>query len=207
MTVAVLGAVLFDLDGLLADTESLHYEAWRGVLEEIGLRVGWREYCEQWIRAGHGIEEYLRRQGVCVAAGPLRAQKSLRYLNLLAARVRPMPGAIELLARLHRRVPLALATSSWRRHAEAVLQHLQIAPMFHVIAVAESVPRVKPAPDIFLHAARSLAVAPRACVVLENAEKGVRAARAAGMAVVAVPGAAHGDERLLRRVARCPLAA
>lgn len=186
-SVTALQAVIFDLDGLLADTEPTHYEWWRHVLERMGLTLGWTEYSDHWIRAGRSIEEYLARHEVGANPDQLRHQKSQHYLTLVETDLRPMPGAIELLHALRSRVRLSLATSSWQNHVEAVLRKLGITDIFEVVAFGESVARLKPYPDIFLHTARQLSVTPRASVVIEDAEKGVLAARAAGMAVVAVP--------------------
>jgi HAD superfamily hydrolase (TIGR01509 family) len=183
-----LRAVIFDLDGLLADTEPLHYASWREVIQDaFGVTVSWDEYCEHWIRRGLGIREYLAKYELVGDAEELWRRKSHRYLPLVEAQLRPMPGALELLGRLHGRVPLALASSSWRTHVDAVLGKLGARHFFDVVATGESVARLKPHPDIFLHTAETLGAAPGRCVVLEDAEKGVLAARAAGMAVVAIP--------------------
>jgi HAD superfamily hydrolase (TIGR01509 family) len=183
----VLQAVIFDLDGLLADTEPIHYESWRHVLEGTGQTLGWKEYGDHWIRAGQSIEDYLVRHEIVGDPAVLRQRKSQHYLDLVEKELRPMPGAIDLLNCLRSRVLLALATSSWQDHAQAALRKLNVTDFFDVVAVGESVARLKPYPDIFLYVAEQLSVVPSGCVVLEDAEKGVRAARAAGMAVVAVP--------------------
>jgi beta-phosphoglucomutase len=183
-----LEAVIFDLDGLLADTERLHYAAWRAVVEQaFGRTVDWNEYADHWIRRGLGIRDYMRRHGLTADAAELLRRKSERYVPLVEALAAPMPGALELLDGLHGRVPLALASSSWQAHVEAVLRKLEARRFFEFVATGDSVPRLKPHPDIFLHTAAALRAAPARCVVLEDAEKGVLAARAAGMAVVAVP--------------------
>ena len=98
-----------------------------------------------------------------------------------------MPGALELIETLHGKKRLALATSSFRENAELVLRRLDLARYFEAIATNESVARVKPHPDLFLYVAERLGVDASECVVLEDAEKGVLAAHAAGMKVIAVP--------------------
>jgi HAD superfamily hydrolase (TIGR01509 family) len=98
-----------------------------------------------------------------------------------------MPGALDLIETLHGKKRLALATSSFRENAELILRQLDLARHFEAVATYESVARVKPYPDLFLHVAERLGVAASECVVLEDAEKGVLAAHAAGMKVIAVP--------------------
>ena len=98
-----------------------------------------------------------------------------------------MPGALELVAMLHGKKRLALATSSYGNTAWPILRRLDLERYFEAVATNESVARVKPHPDLFLHVAERMGVAPAECVVLEDAEKGVLAAHAAGMKVIAVP--------------------
>jgi beta-phosphoglucomutase-like phosphatase (HAD superfamily) len=95
--------------------------------------------------------------------------------------------SLALVEMLHGKKRLALATSSFREHAEMVLRGLDLARYFEAIATSESAPRGKPHPDLFLYVAERLGVTAAECVVLEDAEKGVLAAHAAGMKVIAVP--------------------
>jgi HAD superfamily hydrolase (TIGR01509 family) len=105
----------------------------------------------------------------------------------LEASLCPMPGALALIATLHGQKRLGLATSSYRENVELILRRLDLARYFEAVATNESVARVKPHPDLFLHVAERLGATASECVVLEDAEKGVLAARAAGMKVIAVP--------------------
>jgi HAD superfamily hydrolase (TIGR01509 family) len=114
-------------------------------------------------------------------------RKSEHYLMLLESSLRPMDGALELLKALHGNRRIALASSSYRDAIDGVLTGLQIAQYFEAIVSGLDVANVKPAPDIFLKAARELAVDPSECLVIEDAEKGVIAAYRAGMRCVAVP--------------------
>jgi HAD superfamily hydrolase (TIGR01509 family) len=98
-----------------------------------------------------------------------------------------MAGALQVLDTLQPHKTLALASSSYRDAVDGVLERLGITPYFAVIVTGTEVPRSKPAPDIFLAAAQQIGVAPAACVVVEDAEKGVIAASRAGMRCIAVP--------------------
>jgi HAD superfamily hydrolase (TIGR01509 family) len=98
-----------------------------------------------------------------------------------------MPGARALLERLHGKVPMAIATSCFRDAADAVLETLDFHRYFAAVVTGSDVARPKPAPDLFLEAARRLSTPPERCVALEDAEKGVHSAHAGGIRVVAVP--------------------
>jgi HAD superfamily hydrolase (TIGR01509 family) len=183
----MLSAVIFDLDGLLADTERLHCRAYQMALEEHDVQLADCDYAEHWIRFGKGIADWVTLQGLKVDPHALRLRKSKHYLDLLASALKPMEGALELLDFLSGRAKMALASSSYRDAVDGVLAGLGIADYFDVIVSGLDVAQVKPAPDIFLKAADDLGVAPSECLVLEDAEKGVVAAHRAGMRCIAIP--------------------
>lgn len=183
----MITSIIFDLDGLLADTERLHYRAYQTALMEHGLHVSETDYAEHWVRAGNGISEWLALHGSKLDPHALRARKSQHYLDLLGSSLRPMDGAVQLLNALRDKMKIALASSSYRDAVDGVLTGLGIAHFFEVIVTGLDVPQVKPAPDIFLKAAKDLGVRPAECVVVEDAEKGVLAAYRAGMRCIAVP--------------------
>jgi HAD superfamily hydrolase (TIGR01509 family) len=183
----LIRAVIFDLDGLLADTERLHCRAYQMAFLERGVALDEIDYCEHWVRFGKGIVDWVTMQKLDLDPHALRSRKSEHYLDLLLSSLRPMDGALELLDRLHRKTKIALASSSYRDAIDGVLAGLQIAHFFEVIVSGLDVPRVKPAPDIFLKAAHELGVKPADCLVLEDAEKGIMAASLAGMRCIAVP--------------------
>ena len=117
----------------------------------------------------------------------IRARKAKRYERLVRSSAEPMPGAIAILDLLRKTLRIALATSSYRNAAYAVLQTLEIEEKFEHIATKESAKRLKPFPDVFLGVATALNVSPGECVVVEDAQKGILAADAAGMSSIAVP--------------------
>lgn len=180
-------AILFDIDDLLADTEALHFRAYRRALAEAGVRLRECDYADHWIRKGGGIVDFCRLRSLTHDPTALRLRKADVYQALLARSLRPMPGAMAALERFANGYRLAAATSAFADAARAVLDGLQMARFFEVVVTGSDVQHPKPAPDIFLKAAAGLHVAPAECVVLEDAEKGVQAARAAGMKVIAVP--------------------
>jgi HAD superfamily hydrolase (TIGR01509 family) len=183
----MINSIIFDLDGLLADTERLHCRAYQAALMEHGISISESDYAEHWVRAGKGISDWLDLHGRQLDAHALRARKSQHYLDLLVSSLRPMNGAVALLHTLRGNMKIALASSSYRDAVDGVLSGLGIAHFFEVIVTGLDVTHVKPAPDIFLKAARDLGVDPAACLVVEDAEKGVVAAHRAGMRCIAVP--------------------
>ena len=180
-------SVIFDLDGLLADTERLHCQAYQMALAEHGIALQEAEYCEHWVRFGKGIAEWVMMRDMSVDPLALRLRKSQHYVDLLASSLRPMDGALELLSALHGTFKMALASSSYRDAIDGVLSRLGIAAYFEAIVSGSDVTQVKPAPEIFLKTARALGVPPEQCIVVEDAEKGVLAAYLAGMRCIAVP--------------------
>lgn len=185
----MITTAIFDLDGLLADTEQLHCRAYQLALHEHGVHLTAEDYGEHWVRCGKGIHEWVSQHGLDLDAGAIRARKSVHYQDLLRSSLRPMAGAEALLNRLSGKMRIGLASSSYRDAVDGVIEGLRIANYFDTIVSGLDVARVKPAPDIFLEAARRLGVDPAECAVLEDAEKGVIAADAAGMRCVAVPNA------------------
>jgi HAD superfamily hydrolase (TIGR01509 family) len=178
--------------------------AYREALGVHGVTLADAEYEEHWIRQGRGIADFLSLRGLALNADAVREEKAAAYARRVAAEAEPMPGAVGLLDALAGRKRLALATASYGRSAGEVLAALGLRHYFDCVVVQEDVPRVKPFPDAFLLAAERLGAEPCACVVLEDSEKGVRAAHAAGMACIAVPNrhtAGH-DFSLASRVVR-----
>jgi len=183
----MITTILFDLDGLLADTERLHWRAYQEALQAHGATLTEADYAEHWVRRGKGIGDWVAQHGLNLDPLALRAHKSERYLELLATELRPMDGALELLEILQGNKTMGLASSSYRDAVDGVLQGLDISRYFTAIVTGLDVARVKPAPDIFLAAARLMGAKPSECLVLEDAEKGVLAAHRAGMRCIAVP--------------------
>jgi len=184
---AALQAVVFDFDGLLADTEGIHSRAWRCTLAECGVDVSADEYADHWIRRGLGIADLVALRSLSHDPDVLVERKKALYLQEIAAELRAMPGALELLDSLRGRLPLALVTSGRRVMVEPALAQLGMLDRFDVTITFEMVANAKPHPEPFLSAAALLGIDPGACVALEDAEKGVISAAEAGMPVIAVP--------------------
>jgi HAD superfamily hydrolase (TIGR01509 family) len=183
----MIRGVLFDLDGVLADSERLQWAAYRRVLAEFGVDVGMDEYRVHWIATGGGPEYACRTYGLPITPAELRARKGPVYLAIAAEQVVARAGAREALERLRPTHRLALATNSTRAEVEVILGRLGIGGHLDAIVAREDYTRAKPAPDAYLAAARALGLTPAECVVVEDTARGVQAGVAAGMAVVAAP--------------------
>ncbi len=192
----MIQSVIFDMDGVLTDTEPvINAAAIRG-LREYGLDPQPEDFIPF---VGMGEDRYIG--GVATKYGlEYRPEMKKRvyeiYLDILPDMISPIPGVHELLQQLRdRHVPMAVATSADRIKMEANLHAIHV-PLdwFDAIIVAEDVEQRKPAPDIYLAAARKLQKQPAHCCVIEDAVNGVAAAKAAGMRCVAVTGSFTAQE-------------
>lgn len=186
-------AVLFDMDGLLIDSEPL----WAVSINEYCARRGAR-YSDEDATAcmGRGIPycvTYLADRYGWADEGDAHVTEITEDFLTRVGSAPERPGASSLLRSLHGRVPFALGSSSERRVIDAALSGRGWHQLFGAVVTGSDVTRLKPAPDIFLEAARRLGQRPETCVVFEDSLAGCKAARAAGMIVVAVPG--EGVER------------
>jgi HAD superfamily hydrolase (TIGR01509 family) len=183
----MINAVIFDLDGLLADTEKLHLSAYQRTFSELGIDLSEQEYANHWIRCGKGTDAFVAKRNLTPDSNFVRREKARHYKELVSSSATPMPGARELLCSLKGKKLMALATSSHPKDANAVLKALDFEDFFSYVAAKNSIERVKPYPDIFLHVAKKINTAPENCLVIEDAEKGILAANSAGMKSIAVP--------------------
>ncbi len=183
----MIRGVLFDLDGTLADTEPLQWEAYRRALAPFGVDVGIEEYRRHWIAVEGGAEYACRTYRLPIDAAELRTRKAREYVPLLAAGASPRAGAREVLVRLRATHRLAVATNSLRADVDVVLGHVGLRDLLDAVVSREDYAVPKPAPDAYRAAAHALGLAPAECAVVEDTARGVRAGVAAGCVVVAVP--------------------
>jgi len=183
------GAIIFDLDGVLIDSEALQYKAYSQVLARFGVTVSTDEYAAHWIAAGRGPEYAVVTYALPLSPAELRALKHPVYHEILRREVTLMPAVVEALTRLHAHFPLAVATNSNRQDVAFVMDHFRLHRFFAAVVPREDYVQAKPHPDAFLAAAAGLGVAPRACLVVEDAYKGIVAAHRAGARAVAIPNA------------------
>ncbi len=201
-----IAAVIFDMDGLLIDSEPLAKEAWQAAVRVYDAELGTALFDRMLGRRQIECAALVQRElGLPVAPEALCRQRNDLFLQMLPGRVRPMPGACELVRELQARgVRRALATSGERSYVNVVLRELALEAAFDACVVAEDVTRGKPAPEVYLLAAERLAAPPDRCLVLEDAPNGIAAAKAAGCRSVAVPNAFTRDLDLSAADARLP---
>ncbi|MFH8410906.1 HAD family hydrolase [Streptomyces sp. NPDC018019] len=182
--------VIFDLDGTLVDSEPNYFEATRNVLARHGVTgFTWEDHT-RFIGIGtrETLETLKREYAMDASLDELLAGKNRAYLELARAHTEVFPEMRTFVELLHEAGhPLAVASGSSRTAIEAVLAATGLDAQLTVLVSAEEVGQGKPAPDVFLEAARRLGAPPEACVVLEDAPPGAEAARRAGMRCVAVP--------------------
>lgn len=181
-------AVIFDLDGVLADSEQLWNEAKQEVVKESG--GSWREDAP---RAMMGMSSpewsaYMRDElGVALDASEINRRVIGRMEDLYRERLPLLPGAVEAVRGVAARCPVGLASSSNREIIDLFLDECGLQDAFAAVVSSEEVERGKPAPDVYLEAARRLGVDPKQCLAVEDSSNGIRSAHAAGMQVIAVP--------------------
>lgn len=180
--------VLFDMDGVLADTEPIHLDALNRVLAAEGVELDPRGVQRFLGNTDEMMFEILKREhGLARDVDHYARTKTTELLGLLGAGLEPNPGVCELILQLKvRSVDTVVASSSPPELIEAIVRSLGLRSSFSGLFSAKQVGRGKPAPDLFLFAAKSRGVDPESCLVIEDAPNGILAARAAGMRVVAV---------------------
>ena len=186
--------LVFDCDGTIADTMPLHYEAWVAALGEHGVEFPEAMFYEMaGIPSARIIEILNERHGHAMPVQATADYKEGLYVKLIP-RVRPIAPVVELVERYAGRLPMAVATGGTRAICTKTLSSLDLLKHFQEIVTADDVKHGKPAPDIFLEAARRIGVPPGDCVAFEDADLGVRAAKEAGMRVVDVRGWVDGGK-------------
>lgn len=180
-------AVIFDLDGVLADSEGLHAVAWERLFDREGVTVTEAE-CEHGIGMTDvaWVRWLFERRGQDADPRWWQDAKRAIYGELLAANVRTFPGVPELVRRLAEEFRLGVASSSWREDIETVVRGLGLDDCFQSFVGKQDVERHKPDPQAYLLSAQRLGARPAACTVIEDSALGIQAAKAAGMRCIAV---------------------
>lgn len=179
--------LIFDCDGTLADTMPAHYRAWTAMLGRHGIPFTEKRFYELGGMPTAKIIRLLSQEsGIPVSdVDAMVREKEAAFLESLHA-IQPMEAVVATAAAHRGKLPMAVASGGYRETITRTLDQLQIRHWFNAMVVAEDTPRHKPEPDVFLEAARRLEVPPVSCVVFEDTDIGLEAARRAGMKSVDV---------------------
>jgi HAD superfamily hydrolase (TIGR01509 family) len=189
-------ALLWDNDGILVDTEGLYFQATREVLASVGVEIDEALYLQLFLQAGSGAFHLARERGISEEhVATLRTTRDARYAQLLQTGSLLYDGAAEAVASLAPLYRMAIVTSSQHAHFEIIHRSTQLLQHFEFALTHRDYARTKPHPDPYLAALERLALPAEACLVIEDSERGLRAARAAGIRCWVVPSrlARHGS--------------
>ena len=179
-------AIIFDCDGTLADTMPLHWRAWQVIARRHRFSFTQdRFYSLGGIPSRDILKVLSAEQGLPIDPLAVAREKEAEYLPLIA-QVEPINTVVGVARGNYGKIPMAVASGGTKRSIGTVLEHLGIRHLFRAIVTSEDVANQKPAPDIFLEAARRLGVPPQFCRAYEDTDLGMEAIRAAGMEAVDV---------------------
>jgi HAD superfamily hydrolase (TIGR01509 family) len=183
-----IAAVIFDLDGVLIDSEKVWDDARRQLTDELDGQ--WRVEATRAMMGMSSVEwsNYMHEAlGITLDAGEINRLVVERMEAMYRKELPLIPGAKAAVERMAARWPLGLASSSNRELIDLVLEVADLQGEFKVTVSSEEVARGKPGPDVYLEAARQLGIPPEHCVAVEDSGNGIRSGKAAGMKVIAIP--------------------
>lgn len=181
-------AIIFDFDGVLADSEKHHYASYRDVFARYGHTVDETEYYKYWTSLGRGPKGEIDRHGLDLDPADIRDEKRPVFTEYCRnGTIQLYPEAREIIERLSRAGKiLTIASGTVRSDIDAVLRNAGLGDKFREIIGSDTVVATKPAPDIFVAVMDQIHIQPSDCLVIEDAEKGMYAAITAGIPVVVV---------------------
>lgn len=184
----MIKALIFDLDGTLANTEMLHYRAWKETLLKNGVTQFTFETFLSYVGTSNEkvATDFINSDKITKSVAGLIGEKQAMYLEFIPE-IRLCAGAREILTRYHKKKVLAVASSSHRREIMAILQVNELAEYFSEVIGGDMVEKKKPDPEIYLKVQTLLNVAPEECIAFEDSASGLIAAKNAGMYGVAIP--------------------
>jgi len=175
-------AILWDHDGVLVDTERLYYQATRDVLATVGVGLTVDLYRQLFLKESRGAWHLAAERGVGAAEiEKLRALRNDRYREMLITGDVLIPGALDLLERLKPRYRMAVVTSSHREHFDAVHNRTRLRDLVEFVVTPDGYAHYKPHPEPYLLALQKLGLPAAKCIAIEDSERGLHSARAAGI--------------------------
>lgn len=182
----MIKAVIFDMDGVISDTQELHSEVESRMFKKYGIDISPEEITARFAGIPDFIyaEEVFKKYGVQVNLEEVITKKWEKVTEMMEREVPPVPGALELIEGLHHKYKLAVGSSSIRKFVNIALEKLGFRDKFQAVVTIDDVKNGKPDPEIFLLAAQRLGVNADECVVIEDSRSGMQAAKNAGMQCV-----------------------
>lgn len=178
--------LIFDCDGTLADTMPIHWRAWHLITQRYGLHFPEERFYQLGgVPARDILKMLAQEQDRSLDHIAVAHEKEEKYLESLS-QVEPIHAVVEIAKANHGKVPMAVASGGTQRIISMVIEKLKIRHLFHAVVTSDMVKNQKPAPDIFLEAARRIGVKPKYCRAYEDTDLGMIAIRAAGMEAVDV---------------------
>ncbi|MBD3197763.1 MAG: beta-phosphoglucomutase family hydrolase [Candidatus Lokiarchaeota archaeon] len=189
--------VIFDFDGVIADTGPIHYRSWKKLAEELNV-----EYDTEFFEETFGqqtvpiVKKMVSEEITNEKAQKLGKKKEQYYRDMLGDDIQPLPGVKVLIKALHKlHFKLAIGSSAPRKNIDLLLKSLDLNNFFDIIIAAEDIKNGKPAPDVFLTIAKDLKLNQKNCLVIEDAPVGIKAAKIADMKTIALT-TTHEEEKL-----------
>jgi len=194
----MIKAAIFDMDGVIVDSEPMHIEAEKRILLKYGVEISADELrTYTGTTAESEFADLIRKYGLKTTVDRLFREKEAVLFDLLEGRTEPTKGVIKLIkSQKQHGLKLAIASSGHRKLVHYFLRKLKIVSLFDSIVCAEDITRSKPDPEIFLKAAKNLSLDPAECVVIEDSTLGVTAAKSAGMKCIAFRNPNSGNQDL-----------
>ena len=182
-------AVIFDMDGVLVDTNPFHVRKWAALLTEYGIAFDRTTLSNQVLGPGNDptLRHFFEERITADDRARLSEELEARFRAAFAPHAKPFPGVERLITECHDHgVPVALASAAMSKNVFFILDALQLRSSFQVVLTGDEITQSKPHPEIFSKAAQELALPPAECVVIEDSFVGIEAAKRAGMKCVAV---------------------
>lgn len=181
-------AILWDNDGVLVDTECLFYESTRRTLATIGIQLSLEQFLDLSMRQGRSAFDLAVERGWSNdQAANLKRERDLLYSDMLRNETRVLPGVAETLKSLHGRMRMAVVTSSQRQYFDVMHADIGLTRYFEFVLAREDYRKSKPNPEPYLLALERLGMSAESCVAVEDSERGLAAARAAGLRCLVIP--------------------
>jgi len=182
-------AILFDMDGVLVDSEPLHFEAHQKSLAHFGIGLSSEDYLEFGVATGDRklYEKAAEKFAVAIDKKEISKLKKKIYREIIEERGRLMDGVLETLEYLKDKYDLAIVSSGVRDINEFVMHKFNLEPYFKIVITGDDVERVKPFPDVYLKALETLGRKKEECVAIEDSQTGLDSAKSAGIACIVIP--------------------